>query len=202
MGLRDLIKKRKASFDVDNAGNVIIGVMFIAILLVTLLLTFMITSTAVANSSGNVTSTLLVSNETTSSVVSGTGVNLAQYTLPSVSCAIVTVHNESGASLVINSANYTLTGCNIKSITSGLYNNTFWNVTYTATYDTTNSSVLTTNVKDIQTNLTSMIVNFFALMPTIGTILAVVILVAAIVLLVMYVVRMKNTGQTTTGFQG
>jgi hypothetical protein len=201
MGLGEIIKKRKSSFDVDNAGNVIVGVMFIAILLVTLLLTFVITSNAVLTSNGNVTSSVLTSNETTISVVNGSGIYLTKYYLSGATCSAVTVYNQTGM-LLINSANYSITGCLLRSITSGLYNNTFWNVTYITTYDSTNSSALNTGVKGIQTDLSSMVVNFFALMPTIGTILAVVILVAAIVLLVMYVVRMKNTGQASSGFQG
>jgi uncharacterized protein HemY len=110
--MRKLFEKRKSNFDVDNAGNVIVGVMFIAILLVVLLL--------------------------------------------------------------------------IVAIIFGL--SVF-----------TDNGVNTTPIQD---NIILMVTNFFALMPTIGTILAVVILVAAIVLLVMYVVRMKNTGQTTSSFQG
>lgn len=59
------------------------------------------------------------------------------------------------------------------------------------------------NLSVIQGYIVSMVTNFFALMPTIGTILAVVILVAAIVLLVLYVMRMKNTGSSSSGsFQG
>jgi len=112
--MEKIMLKRKSTFDVDNAANVISGVIFIAILLAVLLLVV--------------------------AIIFG----LSVFT------------------------------------TYGLNNNT----------------------TNIQGNIFGMVINFFSLMPTIGTILAVVILIAAIVMLVLYVKRMKDSGTSSTGFQG
>lgn len=111
---KSLLLNKKGTFDVDNAANVITGILFIAILLAVLILVVVIVF---------------------------------------------------GLSVFVNSS--------------------------------INGTITT-----IQTSVLGMVTNFFALMPTIGTILAVVILIAGIVLLVIYVKRMKDSGTSSTGFQG
>jgi hypothetical protein len=78
-----------------------------------------------------------VTNETTRAVVTKTGVYMAyNSTTAGVTCYnafnVVGVYNQSGAAIVINSANYSFDEFGkIWSTTSGVYNNTLWNVTYT-----------------------------------------------------------------------
>ena len=78
-----------------------------------------------------------VTAETTRAVVTGTGVYMAyNSTTSGINCyndfKVTSVVNQSGDNLAINTGNYTYNSDGkIWSISSGIYNNTLWNVTYT-----------------------------------------------------------------------
>lgn len=116
-------------------------------------------------------------------------------------CTDVIVTNATDG-VLISSGNYTASStCIISNLTS-TFNLVDWNVSYTATWDTTNSTAFQSSISSVQTDIVGLVTNFFALMPTVGTILAVIILIAAIVILVIYVSKMKNDSRSSKDYTG
>jgi hypothetical protein len=78
-----------------------------------------------------------VSNETTRAVVTATGTYMAfNSTTSGVNCynnfIVTSIYNQTGTSIALVPTNYSYdSNGKVYSITSGLYNNSFWNVSYT-----------------------------------------------------------------------
>jgi uncharacterized membrane protein len=196
--------------NVERSSNIIVNIMFISILLAVMLLAIYITVDAVSTASkdinGAVTQTGTVLNE--SHYANGTAktFDLAykNYLGYAVTCSSLFVVNRTDGT-VIASGNYSVSACTmtiLTPITTGLFNNTYWNVSYNYAYDINNATGIGPGLTGIKTSVFDMVNNFFALAPTIGTILAVVILIAGIVILVLYVKKMKGSESSEGSYTG
>lgn len=180
---------------VKEGSDIITGVIFVAVLLAVMLLSLVIiinaVSTANTNLNGITLTSVAVANE--SGYANNTGYTLSHAgAYGFVSPALTALYNRtSGLVVALGNATVSASGV-VKNATSVVYDNL--SISYTYSYDTTNSTVYNAGLTSIKNDVTGLITNFFALMPTVGTILAVVILVAGIVILVLYVRRMKGEG--------
>lgn len=190
---------------VHEGGELIVNVIYVAILLGVLLLAVVIVIGAVGTANTNLNGATLNSSS---------AVNESHYMNGSIGYYDLNVHDLTGVTCtiptngivnltdnkVIAHGNWTQSNCRIVLVTSA-FNNTYWNNTYTYTWDVTNTTVLSTGLTSITSDVTGLVNNFFALMPTVGTVLAVIILIGGIVILVLYVRKMK--GETSNeGYTG
>lgn len=186
---------------VKTSSDTIIAIIFIAVFLGVMILALVLTinsvSVAESNLNGNSSASIGAVNE--SHYMNGTigyvTLSNSLYNGYSTGCSGQVIYNTSGT-LIAHGNWSTQSGCRVTILTN-THNNTIWLISYTATYDNTNATVVNTGLTSIKTDSLSMIGNFFALMPTVGTIFAVIILIAGIVSLVLYVRRMKDSGSGT-----
>lgn len=189
-----------SSQEVEHSSNILVAILtasiFIVVLLLAAVIVYSATGTAYDNYAGNVTTTVTVSNET------GAWVNFTGYTLDNIAAGntgftLTAIYNTTDDVPIALANATTSTGGIVTNATATVWDDVY--ISYTYTDDVTDATTVNIGIDDIQTNILSMLGNFFVLMPTIGTILAVVILIAAIVILIMYVVKMKNQGDSSTG---
>jgi len=185
---------------VERSGNLIIAIIFVAVMSAVSLLAVVITLNALGNSydnyAGNVTETVAVINET--GFTNSTGYTLAYTSIDRTSTPVLTALFNRTSGLAVGLGNATVSSVGVvTNATAVTYNNL--SISYTYVHDITNATTTNIGIYSMRNNVIDMIANFFDLMPTVGTILAVVLLIAVIVLLVLYVKRMKDSGTDNKG---
>lgn len=127
--------------------------------------------------------TLTTLNETTSSKVTETPVSFTNAGLRDVVCTVLLVQNRTTGG-VIDSANYTVSGCTIRyshASASPPFNNSYWNVSYSYTWnaDTEATLVMNDTVKGI-VGVTDWFDIFIVITAMVVLILLTVIIITAI----------------------
>lgn len=141
------MKSKKGQLSLGDAPTVVLIVGFVFLILATIAYIGEKygDATDVDNTAGS------KSNETITTV-NQVGDKLAVSGYKNVVCTAGIVTNATGGGL-INSANYTLTNCNLKAVTTSNFNNTAWNISYTYTYS---ASTVASNVTgDLQTEISN-----------------------------------------------
>jgi len=142
------MKKIKAQMSIGDAPNVV--------LLVGLTFLVLATMALVGDKYGNSMDTDNVAyskfNETLTTVT-GTGEYLTLSNYKNGLCNPVILITNASTGVIIAAGNYTQTNCLIKSITSDMYNNTNWNVSYSGTRSV--DTVATNVTNDLNTEISN-----------------------------------------------
>jgi hypothetical protein len=134
-----------------------------------------------------------VTNGSTISVVNETGVTISAYSTKSgYSACLVTACRNSTDGVTVPTANYTISGCNVRySGPAGDFNNTVWKCDYSYSWD-----------GDSQVSVNTMIGNYTQGIDNVSDKLPTILLVAAVILLFGAIVLLVQKARETTGATG
>ena len=124
------------------------------------------------------TTTVAISNLTTSGVVNETGIVLTGLSNVKDCSVTPTIVTNATDGVVITSANYTTTGCSMVYAGDGDYNNTLWNVTGTYTWSADNKA---TDVMNETVVGISNVTDWFSIFIVIGAMVVLILLTVIII---------------------
>ena len=170
--------------DNGNAGITILLSLIVGMFIIGLLVMIFIIMGASLQDSQFVDQTATVKGETVTPTTAGTRLAVTGYRDFS-NCQVIVATNSTGAGIVINPANYTITGdCLLKNLTSE-FTDSSWKVNYTVDYRADTDA---TKIMNDTSNSLANSTDFFDLFIVIGS------MVVLILLVVVIIVAIRGTG--------
>jgi len=188
--LSSLFKDRKAQLGLNTVKAVMIAFLVLAVIAIAIVLTMVSLREPIEEID---TTTLVIRNTTTASVVNYTGAIITGTS--GLRNCILSIDFATNASdgVLIPTANRTISGCSVLRVDNpsdnNFNNNTLWNISGSYTYSDSRTY-------DVERNITAGVTNFFDNTSTIFAILVVVVIILAISIIIAVVSKFGGGGGT------